>query len=107
VLEDWRVRLILAELRKVILVASQFFEFLHSLGQKGDMPTPVCDVRFSPGSRHSAGSLTLLHITADYEMSVGAAVRANFAQFDDSHNDASRNVGCAICCGNFRGKESV
>jgi len=34
VLEDWRARLILAELRKVILVASQFFEFLHSLGQK-------------------------------------------------------------------------
>jgi len=32
VLEDWRARLILAELRKVILVASQFFEFLHSLG---------------------------------------------------------------------------
>jgi hypothetical protein len=33
VLEDWRARLILAELRKVIVVASQFFEFLHSLGQ--------------------------------------------------------------------------
>jgi hypothetical protein len=32
VLEDWRARLILAELRKVILVASQFFEFLHGLG---------------------------------------------------------------------------
>jgi hypothetical protein len=32
VLEDWRARLILAELRKLILVASQFFEFLHSLG---------------------------------------------------------------------------
>jgi hypothetical protein len=27
VLEDWRVRLISAELRKVILVASQFFDF--------------------------------------------------------------------------------
>jgi hypothetical protein len=34
VLEDWRARLILAELRKVILVASQFFEFLHSLGHQ-------------------------------------------------------------------------
>ena len=31
-LEDPRARLILVELRKVILVASQFFEFLHSLG---------------------------------------------------------------------------
>ena len=32
VLEDWRARLIVAELRKVILIASQFFEFLHGLG---------------------------------------------------------------------------
>jgi hypothetical protein len=32
-LVDWQARLILVELRKVILVASQFFEFLHSLGQ--------------------------------------------------------------------------
>ena len=30
-LEDWRALLILVDLRKFILVASQFFEFLHSL----------------------------------------------------------------------------
>jgi hypothetical protein len=33
-LEDWRALLILVELRKFILVASQFFEFLHGLGQQ-------------------------------------------------------------------------
>jgi hypothetical protein len=32
VLEDWRARLISVELRKVSLVAPQFFEFLHNLG---------------------------------------------------------------------------
>jgi hypothetical protein len=45
VLEDWRARLISVELRKVILVASQFFEFLHSLGHQR---------RFKDSSRASA-----------------------------------------------------
>ena len=44
VLEDWRARLVLAESRKVILVASQLFEFLHSLGHSRPIhlvPVPI------------------------------------------------------------------
>jgi hypothetical protein len=45
-------RLILAELRKVILVASQFFEFLHSLGHSQPSLPGSCasDVRYAPNS---------------------------------------------------------
>ena len=48
-LEDWRARLISVELRKVILVASQFFEFSAYLGSGHPQTagvyeyTPVCN----------------------------------------------------------------
>jgi hypothetical protein len=45
-LEDWRARLILAALRKVILVASQFFEFLHSLTQQAKTNGPFWKTAF-------------------------------------------------------------
>jgi hypothetical protein len=47
--------LILAELRKVILVASQFFEFLHSLGQSRRF-RDVCLMSGSTPTRHSLDS---------------------------------------------------
>ena len=43
-IEDWRTPLISVELRKVILVASRFFEFLHRLGHSRPMhsvPVPI------------------------------------------------------------------
>jgi hypothetical protein len=70
VLEDWRARLILAELRKVILVASQFFEFLHSLGQS----LPNCDVRVA----------SVYLSNADIHLSI-ADMRAQWRRPENTH----------------------